>query len=323
MPKEFKILSLDGGGIRGVFSAYILAKIEESIKQPIWKYFDLICGTSTGGIIALAISVGKPVSEVLKMYQDKAASIFPEEPSWLVKWWRCLFDDGGYYSPENLERILYEFYCVDTKVLKMRDAHTRLCIPAVDLCMGHTKVYKTPHAVKKPNQVFFADAELNLSEVARATSAAPFIFPSAKVKDSYAIDGGLWANNPSLVGLVEALRIGVSLDEIKILSIGTGVGVGQVQQCTAEKMNLCKWVKDYKFLDMLFNVQAQAVCKQLVHILREDSYLRINTTLSEMVGIADFKRIPDLRIHGDTVFQTEKEVILARFFEKHASNPYK
>ena len=104
--KKLKILSLDGGGIRGVFPAYLLTKIEASVKQPIWKYFDLICGTSTGGIIALALSVGKPASEVLKMYQDKAAMIFPKEPCKLFKACRLLFGDGGYYPSENLEKIL-------------------------------------------------------------------------------------------------------------------------------------------------------------------------------------------------------------------------
>lgn len=322
--KDFKILSLDGGGIRGVFPAYILAEIEESVKQPIWKYFDLICGTSTGGIIALAISVGKPVSEVLKMYKDKAALIFPDEPSWFSKSLRCMFGDGGYYSPENLENILREFYCVETKSMKMRDACTRLCIPAVDLCMGNTKVYKTPHKVLKSTpEIFSSDAELDMWKVARATSAAPSLFPSAKVKDSYIIDGGLWANNPSLVGLVEALRIGFPLEEIKILSIGTGIGAEQVRQCTAEKMNLCKWAKNYKFLDMLFDVQSQAVCKQIVHILKKESYLRLNTTFSEKIGIDDLQRIPDLLIHGDTVVQSDKGMILERFFKNYATNSYR
>lgn len=322
--RKFKILSLDGGGIRGVFPAYLLAKIEASVKQPIWKYFDLICGTSTGGIISLAIAVGKPVSEVLKMYQEEAATIFPKAPHKIVKAVRCLLGNGGYYPSENLENVLRKFYLVENRSLKMQDARTRLCIPAVDLCMGRTKVYKTPHEVIKPEkETFHSDAELDLWTVARATSAAPFLFPSAKVRQSYSVDGGLWANNPSFVGLTEALRIGFSLEEIQILSVGTGIRESQVLQRHAEKMNLHKWAKDYKFLDTIFSVQSQAVCNQLDHILSKDSYLRINTTYSEKIGIDDIDRIPDLINHSESVVQSDKDTILGRFFTDYAQNPYK
>jgi patatin-like phospholipase/acyl hydrolase len=87
-PSTFRILSLDGGGIRGTFSAAFLARIEEHLDYPIGRYFDLIAGTSTGGIIAIGLGLGLSAKEILRLYEEKGPAIFDQQHGVLENWIR-------------------------------------------------------------------------------------------------------------------------------------------------------------------------------------------------------------------------------------------
>jgi hypothetical protein len=198
--KEFKILALDGGGVRGLFSSRVLQEIE-SANGSIAEHFDMLCGNSTGGLIALALATGKSAAEVVEFYQRWLPKIFPAGK--LGRFWRDKFRFylwKGKYTDKNLRRAAREVLGEAC----MRESNSYLCIPSVNLTTASPYVFKTDH-----DPTLTRDSGLLMSDVALATSAAPFYFPvanSSLVPGGEYIDGGLWANNPALVGLIEACR---------------------------------------------------------------------------------------------------------------------
>lgn len=194
----FRILSIDGGGVKGLYSATILEELEKRYGR-IADYFDLICGTSTGGIIALGLSAGIPAKHIADFYRERGPLIFKRGGHGLRLMNALLnFVWRSKYSSEPLQQSLSAVF----KDIKMKDAQTRLVIPSVDLASASGIVFKTPHHV-----LFTRDGEIAMSDVALATSAAPTYFPIAQIRDHFQwlADGGLWANNPSLLGVIEAM----------------------------------------------------------------------------------------------------------------------
>jgi patatin-like phospholipase/acyl hydrolase len=325
--REFKILAIDGGGLRGLMPATFLAELEQLVNKPLCYYFDLVCGTSTGGIIALAIASEQPMSVIQQLYEDKASEIFPPLSNrnlWgkLKRYKEVFCGMGGLYLADPLERELKNVFKLGSgEFSKMKDAKTRLCIPAIDLTNGKVVVYKTPHEVLLPSRkCLLNDANKNMWEVARATSAAPTFFRTAKIKDSYLVDGGLWANNPSLVGMVEALRCGYAMEEIKILSLGTGNTVFQIEEQKARKMNLRNWGIS-GLIELSFEVQAQAVENEVGTLLKKENYFRIQHNFKKNIPMADISRAGDLKASAQQLFRenyTEiQQVFLANPVSKY------
>lgn len=214
MSMSFKILAIDGGGIRGVMPAAFLHAIERDLAAPIHKYFDLIVGTSTGGIIALALAHGIPAETILRLYREKGSEIFKRRIDLMPKMLAsCVL--GSVYRSKPLQQELRSVFGDDTLI---GDAVCRVCIPAISVTTGNITVFKTRH-----HEDFFRDRKLQTWRVAAATAAAPIYFRPAKIPDvGWFIDGGLWANSPGLVGVAEACKLGYSLNDIQLLSIGTG-----------------------------------------------------------------------------------------------------
>jgi patatin-like phospholipase/acyl hydrolase len=193
--KSFKILSIDGGGIKGLYSSTILQILEERYNCKTYDCFDMLCGTSTGGLIALALSAGKTAKEISDMYVYHGASIFPQ------KWNRFLKQifGGGKYTNNFLQNHLNSFFGDKT----LNDSEKLLCIPAFNYTESVPCVFKFDH--KEGNLA--KDKSIKYVDVALATSAAPTYFPIYEIEalNKQYIDGGVWANNPALVGVIEAL----------------------------------------------------------------------------------------------------------------------
>lgn len=222
---DFRILALDGGGIRGLFSAAVLAFLEQDLDVRITDHFDLITGTSTGGIIAIGLGLGMRPSELVEFYTGKGPGIFPAS-KWRVgrlrrffRWLRRHKYDSGPLEESLQEAIGEQSFGSSTK---------RLVIPSFDLGHDEVRVFRTPHHPRLRR-----DWRIPAWKVAMATTAAPTYFPAWKGIDSMRlIDGGVWANNPTLVGLVEATStLNVPWDAIKILSIGTCDDVTRRPDC--------------------------------------------------------------------------------------------
>lgn len=231
MNKKFKILSIDGGGIKGVFPAMYLMLIEAELektgheKTKIYEHFDLITGTSTGGIIALALSFGIPAKEIYELYLNNAKGIFGKKKPTIVQ--QIFYSSHKRDFLENLVRTKFKEYN-NGEDPRLKDCKTDVCIPIYDLVKGNPSVLKSPY-----HEAFTRDFHIPAYQVAMATSAAPTYFAPYSnkyidlnnIEKNFAnkVDGGVMANNPTLVGLLEATKaFGKEISELEILSIGTG-----------------------------------------------------------------------------------------------------
>lgn len=216
--RRFRILAIDGGGIRGILPATILAEFERRHcgGGTIGDQFDMIAGTSTGGIIALALATGLSASRVLDIYMDHGEKIFPS-PRHFRRLRGALAIAGSLrryrYDRAPLERELRNAFGDRT----LGEATRRVCVPSFD---GFTEVnvFKTPH-----HPDFKIDWHEQLVTIALATSAAPTFFSVYSNGNRRFADGGVWANNPVMIALVDALTCyDLDRDQIDILSLGCG-----------------------------------------------------------------------------------------------------
>ena len=214
-----KILTIDGGGIRGTFPAAFLANLEKDLEYPIGRYFDLISGTSTGGIIAIGLALGLTASDILKLYEEKGPAIFAQTRSGIPGWLSRHFRNGRWlvwgskYSAEPLRSAL-------VGVLgerRLGEAQTRLMIPAWHPKTQGVYIFKTAHHLRLQT-----DYKELAVDAAMATAAAPTFFRQhITANDVGLVDGGLWANNPIGIAVVEAIStLGWRADQLKVLSIG-------------------------------------------------------------------------------------------------------
>jgi uncharacterized protein len=287
-----KILSIDGGGIRGIFAARYLAKIEQDLGSPINESFDLITGTSTGGIIAIATSLGIPAKEIEALYAENGNIIFKPKNRILSRLnldciFSCKYDSG------ELKRLLVSTLGDS----KMSDAQTFLCIPAVEHNKAKPKVFKTPH-----NSQLHIDANISVVDIALSTAAAPTYLKAHSISGhDCKLDGGLWANNPVLIGIAESVKNGVSLNKIKILSIGTGETFYNSTNNRAFNGGLIRWNK--KLVDVMLNVQSEGAL-QIAKYLIGDNLKRINFTPTRSLSLDSVKKtdIDFMKQEADTVF---------------------
>jgi patatin-like phospholipase/acyl hydrolase len=214
--RPFKILSLDGGGIRGIFSAAVVKNMSEELSEDerLADYFDLIAGTSTGGIIAIALGLGISPSLIFKLYDSDGKKLFP--PFWtrhaILRFARRF--RTSLYNYSALEKLLRREFGSS----KFGDSSARLLIPAFVAPAAQIAIFKTDHHAD-----YRRDWKTPAWEVARATSAAPTFFAGHRYNESYFLDGGLFANNPIMLAIVEAVHAyDVALDQIQVLSVGTG-----------------------------------------------------------------------------------------------------
>jgi patatin-like phospholipase/acyl hydrolase len=247
--RPFRILSIDGGGIRGVFPAAYLAEIERRFLggQSIANYFDMIAGTSTGGIIALALAQGMTASEALKIYTERGARIFPTR-SGLSKWKRLL---RWLSKPKHNQTVLKDELLQVFGDSVLDQAKTRLVIPSFEGLHGEPFIYKTPHHPDYQN-----DRHKKFAHVALHTTAAPSYFPAVDDDGYIMIDGGIWANNPVMNAVVDALAcFDIPRENLRVLSIGTGESTFTVD-ADAQNGGIVQWA----FM-RTFNAAARAQSK--------------------------------------------------------------
>jgi patatin-like phospholipase/acyl hydrolase len=207
---RFRILSIDGGGIKGAFPAAFLAALEKQISEPIHRYFDLIAGTSTGGIIALGLGFGLTATELMNFYVERGPQIFPVSRR---RFWRCGYDLFlPRYNPKELNAALTDIFG-ETKLGQLK---ARLLIPTLNAASGDIHVYKTPYHPRLE-----MDLKSRVVDVALATSAAPTYLPAHTSPEGIPfLDGGLWANNPTGMAVVDAIAmLNAKREEIEVLSL--------------------------------------------------------------------------------------------------------
>lgn len=274
---DFKILSLSGGGYRGLYTAEVLKELENHLKAQnpndcIANYFNLITGTSIGGIIALALAYEIPAEDIAKIFDDKGKDIFTEQSK---------FNFGGIfkakYNSDILKNILLDWFG-DALI---GDLKHPVVIPAVDYTTGFPVTFKTAH-----HDTFKRDWKQKIVDVALATSAAPTYFKRHRIGENEYIDGGLFANSPSLVGLHEAeIFFKHPINQVKILSIGTLSSKKTINPKTNKKGGLTDWGEGSvlksasNIIDVTLSSQ-QLFMNQLVKHRIEDNFVVIDESLT-------------------------------------------
>lgn len=213
--REFRILSIDGGGIRGIFPASILAELEQRYlnNASIVDYFDMVVGASTGGIIALGLGAGLSAGILNRIYIERGSEVFPGGA--LLHALRVVRSTAMYrYDRAGLSRLLSELLADQT----LGDSSVRLCIPTFDGQHGEVYIFKTPH-----HPDYQLDRSVLMTTIGEAASAAPTFFRTRSHDGYRLVDGGIWANNPIMIGVVDALSCyDVKPDQIRILSLSCG-----------------------------------------------------------------------------------------------------
>jgi len=290
MRNTYNILSLDGGGLRGLITAVLIERLEAA-RPGFLASVDLFAGTSTGGILALALAQGLPPYAIVKMYLDEGGAIFSRPFSRKVG---GLFGvTEAKYDDDGLARALQGVF----GDARLRDLGKRVAITAFDLddeaVSGRTWRPKIFH--NYPGRG--TDGDERATSVALRTSAAPTYFPSV---DGY-VDGGVFANNPSVVALAQALDSRYfqentrELSRIRLLSVGTGANLKHVEGKRLD-WGFARWAPP--LIDVLMDGVSEVADFQCRQLLR-DRYCRLQVDFSEgteipMDGVADLGKMLQL-----------------------------
>lgn len=271
--QEFQALALTGGGFRGLFSAQVLASIEEVTGQPIGRHFDLICGTSIGGIVAIAAAFEVQMAKVVEVFAARGASIFPPDrraPTGAIanKVDLAMHLGKPRYSTAPLREAIEELIPPNTL---LGEATHPLAIPAVNLTQGSPQVFKTRHKSE-----WQRDSKLSVVDIALATAAAPTFFELAEIGGDRYADGGLFANAPDQIALHEAEHyFGVTPTLVRLLSVGTTTKSYSVAHSAGREFGIGSWMKEARLLSVMISAQQQFVGQLMAHRLG-DRYVRID-----------------------------------------------
>jgi patatin-like phospholipase/acyl hydrolase len=308
--RPFRILALDGGGIKGVFTAAFLAEIEHMTGKRVADHFDLIAGTSTGGIIAIGLGLSLPSAEILNFYLKHGPSIF-RSVGVHVRTWRWLrWLLCGKHDAAPLRNALHEVFGHK----KLGDSKTRLVIPAFNVLDGGVALFKTAHCER-----FKQDYFRRCVDVALATSAAPTYLPAHDIGDGRIyLDGGVWANNPTMVGVVEAMvNIGQRPEQIDVLNIGTTDEPFHVPDKLRSRGGAWGWRK--KLAPLFMQAQADGAAKQAAILIGQPPY-RVNAVVqAARFSLDDSRQISDLRGLGVDRARHEERFISERFLYSPAA----
>lgn len=302
-----RILSIDGGGIRGLLPASFLATVEDAVGEPLVDYFDLIVGTSTGGIVALGLGAGMPAAEIRDFYLTHGPSIFsgsraPRSIRHLV---------FGKYSATGLRSALQDAF--GTK--RLGASQTRLVVPSVNLENGEVHIYKTAH-----HQRLERDYKERMVDVALATAAAPTYLPTYRTTGGIPlVDGGLFANNPVGLAVVEA--IGVlqwPASELRVLSLGCGAEALDVGLAGQRNMGRVYWAP--KVVGVFMSAQSSSSLGTAQLLAGHENVLRINPAVAAgRFGLDRTSEMASLQGLGESHARTALPALRARFLNEKAA----
>jgi patatin-like phospholipase/acyl hydrolase len=262
-----RVLAIDGGGIRGLIPALVLAELEDRSDRPVFELFDLMAGTSTGGILVSALCApGQlPAAEVAQIYEEEGPRIFDRSIWQRIQSAEGLIDEK--YDATALDQALDRF--IGDK--RLSAARPDLLVPTYDTAAPGPHFFKTTKARDDP-----AD-DARLADVARATSSAPTYFEPLEMGPRALLDGGVFAVNPAMSALAEVLRENPGAD-INLVSLGTGERTHKRPFDEIKDWGLVEWARP--ILDVVFDGSSDAVDYQVRHVLGDEHYWRFQTELT-------------------------------------------
>jgi uncharacterized protein len=277
-----RVLSIDGGGIRGLIPALVLEELERRAERRVFELFDLIAGTSTGAILACALCAPDPLpaARVAALYEEEGPEIFSRSIFQRIRSADGLLDER--YDSATLDGALARFLS-DKRLSRTRPD---LVVPAYDTAGPGPFFFKTTDARESPEDDF------PLSVVARASSAAPTYFEPSAVDGRALVDGGVFAANPAMSAFAEAVRFQPGA-EVVLLSLGTGERTRRRTFDEIEDWGLLEWTRP--LLDVVFDGISDAVDYQLRHALGEGRYWRFQVELTRANDALDDATDENLR----------------------------
>jgi uncharacterized protein len=289
MAPTFKVLAVDGGGIRGIIPALVLAEIERRTNHSTSALFDLLAGTSTGGIIALGLvkpgadgKVEKSATDIVDIYEKTGTTIFPQT---VLQGLHLGTIHGAKYDARGLESVLKDQFG-DTR---LKDAVKPVLIPSHDIGKQTPMFFKSEKAKLSP------DADFAMRDVVRATSAAPTFFTPTRVQPADGsttyglVDGGIDAANPAMCAYAEAIKMGAAAGAVLIVSLGTGTQGWSLDFAKATNWGAVEWAPN--LIGMVLDGSNITVDYQLRQIVQTDAppqmYYRFQVTLDWVTGGID------------------------------------
>lgn len=305
------VLALSGGGYRGLYTVRVLRHLEERIGKSLTEHFDLIAGTSIGGIIALGLAAGISLETIERKFIEKGSDIFPKpvrpHKRGLFAFRRTLFIYRmvravffPIHKPDGLRDLLDDLFG-DMRMKDLDKAY--VIVTSSNLSTGAPKVFKTPH-----HEEIYLDANLKVVDVALATSAAPAYFPfhgvdltpispdkieeldgseplinKESLTNSYFADGALMGNAPGLFGWLEArTRLGFRAEDISVLSVGTLAGKPSVSGGTKPNQGALFWLNPIKLRLLTFLMsQQEQTTHYMLRLLLGKNYCLIDEAISD------------------------------------------
>jgi patatin-like phospholipase/acyl hydrolase len=294
MRKNFRILTIDGGGLRGAYAVHLLKRIEDEL-GPVWdKSFDLISGTSTGAIIAAGLACGISASRGEQVFLEEGRRIFRK------RWFTLMGLLRSRYRNHELKLVLENAF----GDYKLADTAVPLMIPATDIGNGCFHLFRS-----QCHSDFATNTDVRVVDAIMASCSAPTFFDPHIVSEYLLADGGLWANDPSLMATLEARQhFGIDLEDVRVLSIGTGSGRQFYSQAKRWRHKVLGWGLATRWgagkcINMILNLQVEKAQHMLSVLLKPEQMLRFSFTSDLPLAIDDAREIPNLISKADHDFE--------------------
>lgn len=322
--RTIKILSIDGGGVRGIIPAIILKHIESRLqkKERLVDCFDVMSGTSTGGLIVLMLNILNDegdlkynTHDIVHFYKTLSSDIFKGTL------WHSFKSFGGItgakYDASSMEKLL-SFYLGNQTIA---DTYTNVVIPAFDIIEEKMYFFRNKHAQKKPHRNYY------LRDIARATSAAPTYFEPARVSNylknhkNVFIDGGIGVNNPTISAIIYGLELFGKEASYFVLSLGCGTTAGSLksqedmEKFASEDLGKLDWAT--KILDILMFSVSDVTHYQAMNGLSAKHYYRIQLNIDQKYCHMDDATTENIKALEQYAVQyiADNEKLLAKIVE--------
>lgn len=319
----YHVLALSGGGYRGLYTATVLAELERALGKPLAKHFDLICGTSAGGLLALGLAKEIPAADLKALFEKRGCEIFGKR-TWLRRllgfWLKAK------HTNEGLSTVLKDTFKDDL----IGHLKHPVLIPAVNYTTGRGQFFKTPHHIS-----FETDLHMSLVDTALATAAAPVYFPLFRNYRGVFADGGLVGNAPGLFGLHEIRTFfpDGKAANVRVMSIGTMTIGATIRGNAPLDQGFLRWKGG--LFNLVISAQASSVNYMLLQSLGKDYFLIDDEATPDqskdvkdldVVTAASTNTLRDRAMHaaqkslGDPRFQAFREHIAMKPVFYHGPN---